>query len=85
MGSLQSVFKEFQEVARNWPLWARLPHTRPGTVRIRWIPGHLLIPGNKEANKAAKAGAVLPPPADAICTLASLKRIAKTEAKRVVL
>ncbi len=44
-----------------------------------------MIPSNKEADKAAKARAALPPSIDAICTLASLKQIAKTEAKRAVL
>ena len=39
------------------------------------------IPGNEEADKAAKEGASLPAPLDAICTLASLKRLVKEKAK----
>jgi hypothetical protein len=49
------------------------------------VLGYLKIPGNEEANKAAKEGATLAPLGDAIYTLALLKRIIKADAKRVVL
>jgi hypothetical protein len=54
-------------------------------VRVRWVPSHLKIPRNEEADKAAKEGTMLPPPSNSICTLASLKRIAKADAKEAAI
>ena len=32
VSSSQSIFDEFMEVARKWPLQIRLPHTQPGAI-----------------------------------------------------
>jgi hypothetical protein len=40
-------------------LSASTPYIAPGKVRVRWVPGHLNVPGN-EPDKAAKEGAALP-------------------------
>ena len=79
-GSSQTVFQEFREVARKWPERTRLLHTRPRRVRIRWVPGHLKVLDNEEANKAVKEGAALRPLDPQTCTLASLQRIARQTA-----
>ncbi|TVY89104.1 hypothetical protein LAWI1_G004647 [Lachnellula willkommii] len=84
-GSSQSIFTEFCEIARKWPLRPRKEHLLPGAVRVRWVPGHLSIDGNEEADLAAKEGATLPSPPNAICTLASLKRIPQTSAKQALI
>ena len=42
------------------------------------------MPRNKEADKAAKEGTMLLTPMDTICTLASLKRIAKAKAYQAI-
>ena len=42
------------------------------------------MPRNKEADKAAKEGTTLLTPMDAICTLASLKRITKAKAYQAI-
>jgi hypothetical protein len=59
-------------VAHKWPIRTRLPHTRPGKVRIKWVPGYVKVLGNEEANKAAKEGAAFRPLDPQTYTLASL-------------
>ncbi|KAI1002015.1 hypothetical protein K3495_g6188 [Podosphaera aphanis] len=44
----------FRELASSWTQRARSPNTLPGSVNVRWYPGHVGIPGNKIADALAK-------------------------------
>jgi ribonuclease HI len=61
-GTSQAIFEYFKEIAAAWPLRERLPHTKKGSVQIRWVPGHAQIPKNEAADLAAKEGAATPAP-----------------------
>ncbi|KAJ6437552.1 Intermediate cleaving peptidase 55 [Purpureocillium lavendulum] len=68
--SSQEVFLEFQALA-----------TTHGAVEVRWIPGHTNIAGNEQADALAKAATSMPEPADALPTLARLRRTARQQSR----
>ncbi|KAJ3454032.1 hypothetical protein MRS44_018664 [Fusarium solani] len=68
--SSQEVFLEFQALAASH-----------GATKVRWVPGHTNIPGNKQADKLAKAASSMPEPEGARPTLAYLRRIARQKPK----
>lgn len=79
-GSSQEVFESFCTLAAAWPLRERLPHTKSGSIRIRWVPGHAKIPENEAADLAAKQGAASTSSPPHKFSYASLKRYAKARA-----
>ncbi|EXU95447.1 reverse transcriptase domain protein [Metarhizium robertsii] len=71
-GSSQRVFLTFQALAKT--------HRK---TEVRWIPGHTKIPGNEQADILAKTGCAQPEPADAVPTLAFLRKTARQRSKTV--
>ncbi|PWI64420.1 hypothetical protein PCL_10488 [Purpureocillium lilacinum] len=66
--SSQEVFLEFQALA-----------TTHCAIDVLWTPGHTNIPGNEQADASAKAATSFPEPADALPTLAHLRRTARQQ------
>ncbi|KJZ77303.1 hypothetical protein HIM_03027 [Hirsutella minnesotensis 3608] len=71
--SSQRVFLTFQALART--------HRK---TEVRWIPGHTEIPGNEQADILAKTGCAQPEPADAVPTLAFLRKTARHRSRIAV-
>ncbi|KID83219.1 reverse transcriptase [Metarhizium guizhouense ARSEF 977] len=71
--SSQRVFLTFQALAKT--------HRK---TEVRWIPGHTKIPGNEQADILAKTGCAEPEPADAVPTLAFLRKTARQRSKIAV-
>ncbi|KID83792.1 reverse transcriptase [Metarhizium guizhouense ARSEF 977] len=71
--SSQRVFLTFQALAKTHRM-----------TEVRWIPGHTKIPGNEAADILAKTGCAQPEPADAVPTLAFLRKTARQRSKIAV-
>ena len=46
-----------------WQIWQELSSLSSCSIRLRWVPGHLFLPGNDTADKLARRGALLTPSA----------------------
>ncbi|KJZ71584.1 hypothetical protein HIM_09053 [Hirsutella minnesotensis 3608] len=71
--SSQRVFLTFQALAKT--------HRK---TEVRWIPGHTKIPGSEQADILAKTGCAQPEPADAVPTLAFLRKTARQRSRIAV-
>ncbi|KAI1002491.1 hypothetical protein K3495_g5710 [Podosphaera aphanis] len=67
------VFSSFANKASCWPNRIRLRHTKPGEVKVPWVPSHAGILGNTLADTAAKEALSMPPPISFSLSLDSAK------------
>ena len=79
-GTSQETFARFDKAAQTWKTRPRAICSRPGEVRIRWVPGHAQVDGNETADRIAKEGAAMIHLGETTYTLAALRRWCKSRA-----
>ena len=52
-----------------WHIWRELSFFSSCSIRLQWVPGHSLLPGNDTADELAKRGALLAPPQSLVVSL----------------
>ncbi|KFZ19203.1 hypothetical protein V501_00772 [Pseudogymnoascus sp. VKM F-4519 (FW-2642)] len=79
LGSSAETFQSALGLQTAWQARRRHPTTREGAIRVRWVPGHLQVPGNELADVLARRGASQVPNVPLPYSWASLKRFVASQ------
>lgn len=77
--SSQAAYLESLKATKLWRARSRLLHISEGEIKIRWVPSHAGIYGNKLAEIEARKGAAMPCKSQQKYLLASLGRWQKAK------
>lgn len=82
LGSSTETFQTALDLQYTWQSRPRPDNSRAGSIRVRWVPGHLNVPGNELADTLARQGASQAPLTPLPHSWASLKHLVALQLPR---